>query len=115
MGATDDRGEGNAMSRPNPKVLVPILLVLVIGAAGIWYVAGRRNHLAPGTLSGNGTIEATEVEVGARIPGRLLTVVPREGGAVRRGEEIATLESAELEAQLAQARGNLAAAEASFA
>ncbi len=103
------------MSKPNPKVVVPALLVLVIVAAGIWYEAGRRNNQAPGTLSGNGTIEATEVEVGARISGRLLTVVPREGEAVRRGQELASLEAAELEAQLAQARGNLAAAEAAFA
>ena len=103
------------MSKPNPKVVVPVLLALAVGAAGIWYEAGRRNHQAPGTLSGNGTIEATEVEVGARISGRLLTVVPREGAAVRRGQELASLEAAELEAQLAQARGNLAAAEAAFA
>jgi len=103
------------VSKPNPKVLVPVLLALVIGAAGIWYEAGRRNHQMPGTLSGNGTIEATEVEVGARISGRLLTVVPREGEAVRRGQELASLEAAELEAQLAQARGNLASAEATFA
>lgn len=92
-----------------------MLLVLAVGAAGLWYAAGRRNHVAPGTLSGNGTIEATEVEVGARISGRLLTVVPREGDAVRRGQELATLEAAELEAQAAQIRGNLAAAEAAFA
>jgi multidrug resistance efflux pump len=103
------------MSTPNPKVVVPVLLALVAGAAGIWYEAGWRNHQAPGTLSGNGTIEATEVEVGARISGRLLTVVPREGEAVRRGQELASLEAAELEAQLAQANGNLAAAEAAFA
>lgn len=103
------------MSNLNPKIVVPLLLVLALGAGGIWYEAGRRNHQVPGTLFGNGTIEATEVDVASRIAGRLLTVVPREGEAVRRGQELATLESAELEAQLAQARGNLAAAEASFA
>jgi multidrug resistance efflux pump len=103
------------MSTPNPKVLVPVLLALVTGAAGIWYEAGRGNQRTPGTISGNGTIEATEVEVASRISGRLLTVVPREGEAVRRGQELASLEAAELEAQLAQARGNLASAEATFA
>lgn len=101
------------MRKPDPKILVPVLLLAIAGA-GIWYETGRRNHQVPGTLSGNGTIEATEVEVGARISGRLLTVVPREGEAVRRGQEIASLEGAELEAQVAQARGNLAAAEAAF-
>jgi multidrug resistance efflux pump len=103
------------MNTPKLKIVVPVVLVLALGAAAIWYESGRRNHQAPGTLAGNGTIEATEVEVGSRIAGRLLTVAPREGEAVRRGQEIATLESTELEAQLAQARGNLAAAEATFA
>jgi multidrug resistance efflux pump len=103
-----------AVSRPNPKIAIPALLIL-LGAAGIWYEAGRRNHQAAGTLSGNGTVEATEVDIGSRISGRLLTVVPREGEAVRRGQEVATLETAELEAQVAQARGNLAAAEAGAA
>lgn len=102
------------MSKPDVKVLIPVLLFAIV-AAGIWYAAGRRNHQVHGTLSGNGTIEATEVDVGARISGRLLTVVPREGEAVLRGQELASLEAAELEAQVAQARGNLAAAEAAFA
>jgi multidrug resistance efflux pump len=102
------------MGKPGPKIAIPALL-LALGAAGIWYESGRRNHQAAGTLSGNGTVEATEVDVGSRISGRLLTVVPREGEAVRRGQEVATLEAAELEAQVAQARGNLAAAEAAFA
>ena len=102
------------MNRANPRIVIPALL-LVLGAAGIWYEAGRRDHHSAGTLSGNGTVEATEVDVSSRISGRLLTVVPREGEAVRRGQDVATLEASELEAQLAQARGNLAAAEAAFA
>jgi multidrug resistance efflux pump len=113
-GAIGGAGGRDGMSRPNPKLAIPALL-LVVGAAGIWYETGRRNHQAAGTLSGNGTVEATEVDVGSRISGRLLTVVPREGEAVRRGQEVATLEASELEAQVAQARGNLAAAESVFA
>ena len=35
------------MSAPNPKILVPVLLVLAIGAAGIWYETGRRNQEVP--------------------------------------------------------------------
>ena len=40
------------MTRANPKIVIPALLVLALGAAGIWYQAGRRNHQAPGTLAG---------------------------------------------------------------
>jgi HlyD family secretion protein len=103
------------MSRPGRKVVMVSALALALAGTGIWYEAQRRNHQEPGTLAGNGTVEATEVELGARISGRLLTVGPREGEAVTRGQEVAALEAAELEAQVVQARGNLAAAEAAFA
>jgi len=103
------------MSRPSGKVVAAAVLALALAGTGIWYEARRRNHQEPGTIAGNGTVEATEVELGARISGRLLTVGPREGEAVHRGQEVATLEAAELEAQVAQARGGLAAAEATFA
>ena len=103
------------MIRPSRMVVAMSALALALVVAGIWYATQRRNHQAPGTIAGNGTIEATEVELGARISGRLLTVGPREGEAVTRGQEVAVLEAAELEAQVAQARGNLGAAEAAFA
>jgi HlyD family secretion protein len=104
------------MKRSNLKVALPVLLLLALVAAGaVWYQARRSDSRAPGTILCNGTIEATEVELGSRIAGRLLSVAVREGEAVRRGQEIALLDAAELEAQAAQARGNLAAAEAGFA
>jgi HlyD family secretion protein len=90
-------------------------LAFALVVTGIWYAAQRRNHQEPGTIAGNGTIEATEVELGSRISGRLLTVGPREGEAVTRGQEVAALEATELEAQVVQARGNLGAAVAAFA
>jgi HlyD family secretion protein len=103
------------MKRGRARVVLPALGALGLVAAGIWYEAQRRNGPAAGTITGNGTIEATEVDLAARISGRLLTVGPREGETVTRGQEVALLEAAELEAQVAQARGSLAAAEAALA
>jgi multidrug resistance efflux pump len=97
------------------KVVLPVLLLAGVAAGGVLYELNRHNGQAPGTLSGNGTVEATEVEVGAKISGRLLAVNAREGEAVTRGQELAVLDAAELEAQVAQARGGLAAAEATSA
>lgn len=103
------------MNRQMLKVAIPALALAALAAAGIWYEAGRNDGEAPGTIAGNGTVEATEVDLAARISGRLLSVGPREGEAVRRGQEVATLEVAELEAQVAQARGNLASVAAALA
>jgi HlyD family secretion protein len=103
------------MNRKQARVVLPVLGVAALVAAGVWYEVSRRSGDAPGTLSGNGTIEATEVELASRISGRLVTVVPREGDAVQPGQEIAVLEATELEAQVARERGNVAAAEAALA
>jgi multidrug resistance efflux pump len=103
------------MNRSRAKVVLPVLAVLAVAGAGIWYEVGVRNHQPPGRLSGNGTVEATEVEASAKIAGRLVSVAVREGEAVTRGSLVATLETPEAEAQLEQARGNLAAAEALLA
>ncbi|HEY5999261.1 MAG TPA: biotin/lipoyl-binding protein, partial [bacterium] len=103
------------MNRQKMKLVVPAAALVALVAAGVWYETRRGDEEAPGTISGNGTVEATEVDVAARISGRLVSVVPREGEVVRAGQELAVLEASELEAQVAQARGNLAAAEAALA
>jgi HlyD family secretion protein len=103
------------MNRRHARVVLPALGALVLIVVAIWYETSRRNGAAPGTISGNGTVEATEVDLAARVSGRLLAVGPREGETVTKGQEVAVLEAAELEAQVVQARGNLAAAEAALA
>ena len=103
------------MNRRRAKAVLPALGAVALVAAGVWYELGRRNGESPDTIAGNGTVEATEVDLSARISGRLLTVAPREGETVRKGQEVALLEAAEVEAQVARERGNLAAAEAALA
>ncbi|HQK95019.1 MAG TPA: HlyD family efflux transporter periplasmic adaptor subunit [Armatimonadota bacterium] len=62
--------------------------------------------------SGSGTIEATEVEVSAKIPGRLAQVLAREGDTVHKGDVIAVLDHGDLDAEVERAEGALASAEA---
>ncbi len=66
-------------------------------------------------ISGNGIIEATEVEISSKVSGRLVSLSPNEGDRVKKGDEIATLEGNELEGQVIAARGALKAAEARLA
>lgn len=103
------------MNRTRARAVVPGLGLALLAAAGVWYWAGGRDGQETGTIAGNGTIEATEIDIAARISGRLLAVGAREGEAVLQGQEVAVLESGELEAQADQARGNLAVAEAALA
>ncbi|HEX9071338.1 MAG TPA: HlyD family efflux transporter periplasmic adaptor subunit [Pseudolabrys sp.] len=63
----------------------------------------------------NGRIEATEVDVAAKYPGRLATLTVNEGDEVTAGQVVATISSPETEAQLRGAQAQLLKAKRSLA
>lgn len=63
--------------------------------------------LAEGFGSGNGRIEATEVDVATRLAERLAAVLVDEGDMVSAGQVVAHMDTAELLAQLRQAQAEL--------
>jgi HlyD family secretion protein len=92
------------------RLVVPIMLIAVAATYILW----PRALADPTRIEGSGTIEATQVDVAPKVPGRLLRLHAREGARVEAGQLVAELDAEELEAQLAQARAALAAAEARF-
>ena len=90
------------------RILIPLL---VAAAAVTWYVL-RGSDVAPGTLTASGTVEATDADLGFQAPGRVLSIPVREGDAVSAGDELGRLDARELEAALAGAVAQLAAADA---
>ncbi|MBI4543313.1 MAG: HlyD family efflux transporter periplasmic adaptor subunit [Gemmatimonadetes bacterium] len=98
----------------NPKrVIVPVVALLGVAVALRLTLFGADG--AEGTLEASGTVEATDAQLGFQAAGRVEAVRVREGDRVRAGEELATLERAELEARGAQAQAQLAAARALLA
>ena len=103
--------------------LVLLLLVPVAAVAG--YFAWRTLNAPPppaAFASGNGRIEATEIDVAAKTGGRLESVAVREGDDVVAGQEVARMDVRALEAelqisdaQIEQARASRAAAVAAVA
>jgi HlyD family secretion protein len=61
-------------------------------------------ELPEGFASGNGRIEATEVDVASRHAGRLVSVGPHEGDSVGQDEVVAQVDTESLSAQLRQSR-----------
>jgi HlyD family secretion protein len=93
-----------------------IVLLLVLGAAIVgWYFLFHHKPPPAGYIKANGTIEATEVDVSAKVSGHLLTLTVDEGSPVQEGQVIATLDGAELQAQVNQAQGAYASAQANLA
>jgi HlyD family secretion protein len=81
-------------------------------AGGVWLAWSRLKPagLPEGIASGNGRIEATEVDMATRAAGRLLTVNVREGEEVQAGQVLATMDTATLDADFNRAQAQLAQA-----
>lgn len=85
-----------------------ILGVLTIGSL-IWYLLTTRRT---SDLQLIGTVDANEVIVSSKIPGRIQTLTVQEGDSVKTGELIATIESDDLAAATRAAEANAASDEA---
>ena len=85
----------------------------MVAVGGAWaFVRTWQKVSQPAPEILQGQIEATEIDVSSKIPGRLDAIAVIEGSAVRKGDLIATLDSPEINAKLAQARATHAAASA---
>lgn len=94
--------------------LLALALLLVLGGCLAW-LRYETNRTAEGIASGNGRIEATEIDVSSKIPGRIKEILAKEGDFVRAGQVLAKMDTLGLEAQhreaLAQHRRALIAVE----
>jgi HlyD family secretion protein len=75
----------------------------------------RGRDMPEGIVKTNGRIEATEVDVAAKYPGRLATVSVNEGDEVTAGQVVGKISSPETEAQLRGAQAQLLKAKQSVA
>jgi HlyD family secretion protein len=94
------------MVSPKKWLAALATLAVVIGGYILWQHF-REPSLPPGFASGNGRIEATEVDVTVRIAGRLAEVSVREGDWVEKGQVVARMDAQELEAQFRQAQAQV--------
>jgi HlyD family secretion protein len=89
-------------------VLVGVAVLLVAAYAAISLTADRAETMPSGIVSGNGRMEARQVEIAAMHGGRMLEIAVREGELVERGAVLARVDTKELAAEL---DGALATAE----
>lgn len=90
------------MLRINKKKLGLALLVVVASLIAWQYL--QPPELPEGIASGNGRLEATEVDITTKFPGRLAELHVQEGDDVTAGQVLARMDVRELEAELRQAQ-----------
>jgi HlyD family secretion protein len=99
------------MNKRTRSILILVLAGLAIAAA--WW-ALRPEGLPEGIASGNGRIEATEIDIAAKSPGRVVEILKREGDFVEAGEVLARMDTEVLRAQQAEARAEVRQAENAY-
>lgn len=89
-----------------------VLVLAALAAAGliVWSEL-RPNGLGEGFASGNGRIEATEIDVATKLGGRIREIAVDEGDFVQPGQVLARMDTEVLDAQLNQARAQVRQAE----
>ncbi|WP_029919683.1 HlyD family secretion protein [Nevskia soli] len=91
---------------PQHRNQLTFLAVTAVVAVIAWLAWTALKPTGPGTsfVSGNGRIEATEIDIATKLAGRVQDVLVNEGDFVRAGQPLANMQSDVLEAQRDEAR-----------
>ncbi|WP_289044164.1 HlyD family efflux transporter periplasmic adaptor subunit [uncultured Aliiroseovarius sp.] len=96
------------------KYLRPVIAGIVVLAAIAtigWYFWDRQTGGLPeGFATGNGRLEADQIDIATKIPGRVAEIRVSEGALVQAGDVLAVMDTRELEAQLARGKADAASA-----
>lgn len=92
------------------SVIVGMVMISLIGGGIWWWI-----HYAGTVSTDDARVKGRIVSVSSRVSARIDELLVDEGDQVQAGQVIAKLDSKELEAQVAQAKANLATAQAKLA
>jgi len=84
-----------------------VVVVLVAGAALFGWQWFKPHGLPQGFASSNGRLEATEIDVAAKIAGRIQEILVKEGDIVAPGQVLARMDTSVLQAQRREAEALL--------
>jgi HlyD family secretion protein len=94
---------------PKSAVIVPLVALAAAGGATAWFFLSKP-ALPAGFAGGNGRLEAKQVYISSKYPGRIAEVLVDEGDTVEAGQVIARMDTTALEAQLREAEAQIRSA-----
>jgi HlyD family secretion protein len=100
-----------SVSTKNVVVLLLIGLVasIAITVGWLWF---HKEPLPEGLIQANGRIEGDHYSVASKFPGRVVELKAREGDTVTKGQVLARLDDAQIQAKVIQAQNAVVAAKA---
>lgn len=99
------------MIKLNKSQLIVVLFGITVVIAIIIWWSLRPTKLPLGIASGNGRIEATEINIATKAPGRIMKILVQEGDFVHAGKVLVHMDTQVLNAQKAEAEAHVRQAE----
>lgn len=90
------------------RLVMIFLLIGIVGGGWWWYLSTKYVSTDDARIGG------TIVSVSAKIPGRIIEVLVKEGEQVKAGQAVARIDGREIAAQQAQAKAGVAVAKAKY-
>jgi HlyD family secretion protein len=87
-------------------ILIAVAALAIAGGVAAWLIFSRP-ALPPGFAGVNGRLEAKQVDIATKYPGRIKEVLADEGDTVDEGQVVATMDTEPLEAQLRNAEAKI--------
>src|SRR5208337_4905796 len=106
-GKTDGPKKDGPMKRFGKPLIWGVVLLALAGGGYYAWLKLRPPGLPEGFASGNGRIEGTEIDVDAKIPGRIAEILVDEGNFVSAGRVLVHMDTKTLEAQRREAEAQL--------
>jgi HlyD family secretion protein len=92
--------------------LAPVVAVVIGGAGGgaYWWLHSQP-QLPPGIAFGNGRIEAQEIDIDTKFPGRISEILADAGDMVKAGQVVARMDTRDLSASLKKSQAAVSQAQ----
>ncbi len=99
----------------NKKWIVKVGVVAAVAGLSVlaWH-SFQPTHLSDGFAVGNGRIEAVEIDIAAKTPGRIKAILANEGDFVTAGQVVAYMDTEVLESQRREAEAQLRQAQSAM-
>ncbi|MEN6386261.1 MAG: HlyD family efflux transporter periplasmic adaptor subunit [Phycisphaerales bacterium] len=99
------------MTKQNKRLIIIGIVIIVVVFLGYKYWSSKRFALPDGFAYGNGRVEAKRVDIVAKEALRVKEIFVDEGDLVKPGQVLVKLDTVTLEAELAESKANVLAAQ----
>ncbi len=97
------------------RLLLALLGVAAVASGAAYWYTHQAPALPPGIAWSNGRLEADQIDIDTKAPGRVAAVLVDEGAMVHAGQVVARMDTRELEASLRQAEAQIVEADHTIA